>query len=866
MITERNEDLCSNPAYGLELAAIDSPSITTEVVRRFRNGMTTRELDAETASICAQLATHHSDYEWLAARVYVSDLHKRTPAELPAMIDAIVEAAPDRSYVRLSDEFVAIARRADPAIATRLDFRRDFHFRFFGYQTIARSYLLRPSAREKEQSTLLGDQLLERPQHLYMRIALGVFVCQPDGRGHEAADEVFAGRLADAFQFYDALSLQCVSNATPTMLNASTIVPQLSSCFQVATGDDLATLYDTLKSIALISKWSGGVSLWIHNVRAEGAPIRKTGGRSSGMKRYVKVLDDTQEYVDQGGNRKGAFAIYMGVEHDDIFTFLALGRLKGEEALKELNSPNLKYALWIPDLFMEALVAQLENDARVEAGGLNDPTAGDWYLFCPDTAPGLHLVYGEAYRELYGRYVAEKRYRRRVKAGDIILEAYRTWTQTGVPYVLFKDSFNRNSNMQNVATICSSNLCCEVAIPSWSAFDAPDFARFHPGNDPTKGEFGVCNLAAICLESFLAESPDAGEDPTRLRHSLRLGVLEPLIWLDFAGIIEAAALETRALNRVIDLNFYPSEECRRSNRRHRPIGIGIMGLADVLARLRLVYGSPEARGVARAIAAVVYYGAVLESTRLAEIEGPYETFAGSPISQGRLQPDLWAETGHLESGWEEEVERLTGGAITAADWFDLRARARRGVRNAYLTAYMPTATTSNIVGQNECFEPFTSNIYTRNTQAGEFIVANRHLMTELGELELWDDQMRRDILTAGGSVQGISRIPLDVRRRYRTAREIHPSLVILMAKAMAPFVCQSMSMNLFLDEPDLPKILRFLIEGWQAGLKTGLYYCHTKPATGSQKTSVRDTAGPAATVATDAACSADDGSCTVCSV
>lgn len=885
MITERNEDLRSSPVYGAELVAIDSPAITAEVVRRFRNGMTTRELDAETAAICIQRATRHSDYEWLAARIYVSDLQKRTPAALSAMIDAIYRAAPDRESVRLSDEFIAIVRRAAARVDAHLDARRDYRLRFFGYQTIARSYLLRPSSR-REESSLLDSQLMERPQHLYMRVALGIFVCQADGRGHEAPEDLFAARLAAAFQFYDALSLQCVSNATPTMLNTSTLVPQLSSCFQLATGDDLPTLFDTVKSAALISKWSGGVSLWLHNVRAEGAPIRKTGGRSSGIKRYVKILNEVQLYVDQGGNRPGAFAAYLALDHDDIFTFLAIARLKGEEAVKALNAPDLKYAIWVPDLFMEALEAQIANDERVAAGGENDPAAGDWYLFSPDQAPGLHLVYGEDYRRLYGRYVAEKRYRRRVKAGDLVLEAHRTWSQVGVPYVLFKDHINRKSNMRNVAPICSSNLCCEITIPSWSDFDAPAFAAFNKGNDPAKGEFGVCNLAAVCLESFLGAGPAPAPAPAstaegqpeplaqpRARRFCGVGEMEkwdiegvprreaedktasPLslspprsespdpvsVSVNFAGIIGAAGLETRVLNRVIDLNYYPSDECRRSNRRHRPIGVGIMGLADVIARLGLVYGSREAAGLARAIAAAVYYGAMCESARLAETEGPYESFEGSPISEGKLQPDLWVEAGHLGPGWEDEVERLTGGVIKASDWAELRARCRRGVRNAYVTAYMPTATTSNMVGQNECFEPFTSNIYTRRTLAGEFFIVNRHLMAELTELGLWDEQMRRDILAAAGSVQAIERIPADVRRRYRTAREIHPSFVIRMAAAMAPFVCQSLSMNLFLNEPDLPKILRFLFEGWRAGLKTGMYYCHTKPAAGSQKTSVRDT-------------------------
>jgi ribonucleoside-diphosphate reductase alpha subunit len=823
-ITARNEELRSNPAYGPELRGINSPAITAEVVRRFRNGMTTRELDSETVATCVDRCTESSDYEWLAARICVSDLHKRTPAAMPAVVDALVAAAPCRAAVRLSDEFIAIVRRAADAIAGKLDAGRDYRLRYFGLQTVENSYLLRQAAEGRPDKGAVA----ERPQHLYMRVALGIFVCQPDGRGHEADEDVFARRLAQAFAYYDALSLQLVSNATPTMLNAGTTVPQLSSCFQLATGDDLRAIFDTFESAGMISKWSGGVSLWLHNVRAEGAPIRKTGGRSSGVKHVVKIFNEIQRYVDQGGNRPGAFAVYLSVDHDDVFTFLRMARIKGEDAFRPFSAPDLKYALWVPDLFMEALAAQLANDARAAADpAANDPAAGDWYLFSPDTAPGLHLAYGDEYRALYARYVAEGRARRRVKAGDIVAEAFATWTQVGVPYWLFKDNINRKSNMCNVGPICSSNLCCEITIPSWSAFDAGAFERFHPDNG-AGGETGVCNLAAICLESFVVAGGAAGGET-----------------LDFANIANAAALEARALNRVIDLNHYPNEEGRRSNRRHRPIGIGVMGLADVLARLGVAYGSREALALARGAAAAVYYGAMRESCRLAEAEGPYETFAGSPVSKGKIQPDLWVEAGNLSGDWAREVEEATGGFLRPGDWADLRARAARGVRNAYVTAYMPTATTSNIVGQNECFEPYTSNLYPRKTLAGEFMIVNRHLMRRLASLGLWDEEMRREVLAAGGSVQGIARVPAEVRRLFRTAREIHPSLVIRMAKSMAPFVSQSMSMNLFLSEPSLPKIIRFLDEGWREGLGTGVYYVHLAPATGSQKTSVVVTTGPA---------------------
>jgi ribonucleoside-diphosphate reductase alpha chain len=825
-ITERNEGLCSG-AYGPELA-LDCPAITAQVVRRFRNGMTTADLDAETAAICISLATHHSDYEWLAARMIANTLHKRVPLTADGMVEALLK----RETMRLSGEYAGIVRRAAPAINERMVLQRDYRFRYFGWQTMARSYLLRPGARQKG-SMFLDQELMELPQQLYMRVALGVFVCQPDGRGHEAPGDLFDQRLQAAFRFYDFLSLQKVSNATPTMVNAGTVVQQLSSCFQLAAADDLSALYRTVKHAAEISKWSGGISIWLHGMRAEGSLIRKTGGLTTGVKRYLRVLNDTQLYVDQGGSRNGAFAVYLGVDHDDIFTFLRVARPKGEEALANLNSPNMKYALWVPDAFMRALVAQLEAAERAEKGvpQPGDDHAGDWHLFSPDEAPGLHLVWGAEYDTRYAQYVAEGRYRRRVKASDVIAEAFKTWGQAGTPYVLYKDTINRKSNLKNVAPICSSNLCTEVLLPSWNKNDSAEFAKFHPDN-ALGGEYGVCNLAAICLESFvLGDRIEAGESWANC--------------FDYACLGEAVSLEVRALNRVIDLNYYPTAECRRSNQRHRPIGIGIMGLADVLARFRLIYGSPEAQAFARGVSAAVYFHALGESCDLAVREGSYASYAGSPVSQGILQPDMWVDGGELGNNWENTIEVFTGGYLKPKHWANLRARCEEGVRNGYVTAYMPTVTTSNVAGQNECFEPFTSNLYTRKTGAGEFVVVNRHLMAELTALGLWDEPMRRAVLAAGGSVQDNPRIPPEVQQRYRTAREIHPTLVVRMAAAMAPFVCQSMSLNLFLDEPNLPKILRFMVESWRAGLK-GQYYVHTAPAAGTQMSSVANIARPQA--------------------
>lgn len=831
-ITERLDNLCSDE-YGDILAAVETPLITARVADRVRCGMTTRALDEETAAICAQMASHHTDYGRLAARIHVSDFHKRTPADIMAITTAL-------GGERLSEEYAAIVRRASVEINEALDFSRDYRFQMFGWQTIARRYLMRVGGPCTVESTLQDTQVAERPQHLYMRTALGIFVCQPDRNGHLAPDDVFAQRLRYAFQFYDALSLHLVSNATPTILNSATRWPQLSSCFQMPAPDDLSGLMDTVKSLAMCSKWSGGCSVWLHGMRAAGSRIKSTGGESSGIRRYVKVIHEVQQWVDQGGNRPGAFAVYLSVDHDDIFTLLSMARVKGEDALKSINAPRLKYALWIPDDFMETLVEALEN-----------PDKGDWYLFSPDEAPGLHLVWGDEYKALKARYIAEGRYRRCVKVRTIIDEVFKTWSQVGTPYILFKDAINRKSNMQNVAPICSSNLCAEITIPCWAGEDVDVFKKFHPGN--TEGEHAVCNLAAVCLGSFVK---------TRAVGS-RLSDM-----FDFAGVAAAAGMEVRVLNRVIDVSFYPTPEGKRSNRRHRPVGVGIMGLADALAMMGIAWGSLASRRFARGVSAAVYWGALSASCDLAATDGPYETYEGSPISQGLLQPDLWVREGKLEENWESEVFDVTGGVIDSRKWAALRESAKRGVRNAYVTAYMPTATTSGIVGQNESFEPFTSNVYPRTTLSGEFMIVNQYLQSELSGAGLWTESIRRSVLSAGGSIQEIPEIPDEIKLRSRTAREIHPQRIVQMAAAMAPFICQSMSLNLFLKEADLPSILGFLLSGWRAGLKTGLYYMHTQPAAGTQKTSVRPVIEPSPPPEPEigpTTCSGDAG-CTSCAL
>lgn len=791
-ITDRNRELLNR---GTKPLAVLVDAITIEVIKKFINGISTRELDALTSSICLGEMSKHGDYATLAARILASDMHKRTSPDMYGAMLKLVESVPEGNLTRFSQNLIDFVKKHNDEINAVVNHDNDFNFSHFGLTTLIRGYCMRSRSRTEENPFRDTDPI-ERIQHLYMRVALGVFMhaCKDACECKDTRSDKEC--LQSAFEFYKALSSFKVSNATPTLLNSGTILPQMSSCFQIPTGDSMNALADTLKDTIMAGKMSGGVSIWLHSVRAKTAHINTSGGESSGIAKYIKVLDTTQGWVNQGGNRPGAFAVYLQPDHDDIYEFLKIARLKSDEATRGESAPNLKYALWVPDLFWEILIAEI--------GGTG---SGDWHLFSPDKAPGLHLVYGEEYRALRERYISEGRYRRIVKASDIIREAFLTWSQTGVPYVLNKDHINKKSNFKNVAPICSSNLCCEITIPSWCEEDSHEFAKFNPGN--THAEIGVCNLATICLASHLKTD----------------GII---VMPDYDSIAAATRLEVRALNAIIDRNHPSTEAGARSNRRHRPIGIGMMGLANVCAAMKIPWYSKEALAIARKIAAVMYYNAVSESCELAKKHGPYATFAGSPMSFGILQPDMWVAEGHL-SHWEEEVADV----VTQQQWKDLRADVRIcGVRNSQLIALPPTATTGVIVGQNESIEPFMSNVFTRKTLVGEATMVNQHLIDALSEIGLWNDDMRKSIIAAGGSIQDIATIPENIRGLFKTAREMHPCTIVKMNKAVAPFVCQSMSMNIFVKEPNLPLLLRVLTDAWKEGLKTGMYYYHTAPASG----------------------------------
>ncbi len=582
---------------------------------------------------------------------------------------------------------------------------------------------------------------------------------------------LWSNDLPRAFETYDLLSTKAFTHATPTLFNAGTPRQQLSSCFLLSMADDsIAGIYKTLGDCAAISKYAGGIGLHVHNVRARGSLIRGTNGQSNGLVPMLRVFNNTARYVDQGGGkRNGSFAVYLEPWHADVEDFLKMKLNTGSE---EERARDLFYALWIPDLFME----------RVEADG-------QWTLFCPNEAPGLAEVWGDKFNELYTRYEREGRGRKQVSAQKLWFSMLDSQMETGTPYILFKDACNRKSNQQNLGTIKSSNLCTEIIEYS----------------SPT--ETAVCNLASLALPAFVVK--DASGKPA----------------YDYQALMKATRVAIRNLNRVININYYPTPETERSNMRHRPVGLGVQGLADVFAMLKLAWDDTAAEEVNQLIFEYMYYAAVDESAALAEVEGSYETFAGSPASEGRLQPDLWGITPITE----------TRGTL---DWAALRARAGRGLRNSLLIAPMPTASTSQILGYNECFEPFTTNIYTRRTLAGEFVIVNKHLMRELMERGIWSEALKQKIVAMNGSVQEIAEIPDEIKPVYKTSWELKQRTLIDMAAARGAFICQSQSLNLFVADPTYSKLTSMHFYSWKKGLKTGCYYLRTKAPVSAQKFTV----------------------------
>ena len=718
-------------AHGLSVKA---DGLAQQVLSQIYDGVKTTELDELTSQLAANLYTSHLDWGTLAARIAISNHHKKTDGNFATVMLRLGAGI-------IHPKILALCADSEKAaqIEAAIDYKRDYDIDYFGFKTLERSYLL------KDADLVIR----ERPQHLWMRVALALW-----------SDD-----LPKAFRTYDLLSTKKFTHATPTLYSSGTPRQQLSSCFLIAMDSDSITgIFKTLGDCANISKYAGGIGLHCHNIRARGSGIRGTNGVSDGIMPMLRVFNNTARYVNQGGRRSGSFAIYLEPWHADIEDFL---KLKLNTGVEEERARDLFYALWISDLFME----------RVEQGG-------EWSLFCPDECPGLADVWGDDFRALYAKYESEGKARKRVSAQKLWFLILDAQMETGTPYLCYKDAANGKSNQQNLGTIKSSNLCSEII--QYSSAD----------------ETAVCNLASLSLPSFVVSGR-----------------------FDFSELRRVTAVAVENLNRVIDINYYPTVETERSNMRHRPVGLGVQGLADVFASLKMDWELPAAAELNQRIFEHMYYAAVEESARLAELQGSYSSFAGCPASQGKLQPDLW------------KVVPLTekDGSL---DWTALRVKAAKGLRNSLLIAPMPTASTSQILGNNECFEPFTSNLYTRRTLAGEFIIINKYLMAELVEAGIWSEDMKQQIVARNGSVQGIAGIPVEIQGRYKTAWEMKQRVLIDMAAARGAFIDQSQSLNLFVADPNYAKLTSMHFYAWKAGLKTGCYYLRTKTPVMAQKFTV----------------------------
>ena len=755
-------------SYGLDPSFVEPVEVAKKVIEGLYDGVSTLDLDNLAAEIAATMTVKHPDYAKLAARIAISNLHKTTSKSFSNTMKRLytyVDPKTGENAPLVSKETYGIVKAHAATLDSNIIYDRDFSYDYFGFKTLERSYLMK-----------IDGKIVERPQHMLMRVAVGI-------HGND---------IEKAIETYNLLSEKWFTHATPTLFNAGTPKPQLSSCFLLTMKDDsIDGIYDTLKQTAKISQSAGGIGLSIHNVRAKGSYIKGTGGVSNGIVPMLRNFDMTARYVDQGGGkRKGSFAIYMEPWHADIFDFLDLKKNHGKE---ELRARDLFYALWISDLFMK----RVENNE-------------EWTLFCPNEAPGLAECYGEEFERLYEKYEKEGKGRKTVKAQDLWFEVLESQIETGTPYMLYKDAANKKSNQKNLGTIKSSNLCTEII-----EYTAPD-------------EVAVCNLASLALPKFVNE--ETGK-------------------YDFQALYDVTYVATKNLNKVIDVNYYPVEEAKNSNMRHRPIGLGVQGLADAFILMRMPFDSPEARKLNKDIFETIYYAAMTASKDLAKVEGPYETFKGSPVSKGIFQYDMWGVT--PDSGlW---------------DWDNLKKEVKKhGVRNSLLVAPMPTASTSQILGNNECFEPYTSNIYTRRTLSGEFIIVNKHLMKDLIELGLWNDNMKNKLIAAKGSVQAIPEIPQKIKDLYKTVWEISQKTIIEMSADRGAYICQSQSLNIHIQDPNFGKMTSMHFYAWKKGLKTGMYYLRSRAAadaiqfTVDKASAATPTAAQLEQKAADMACSIDN--------
>jgi ribonucleoside-diphosphate reductase alpha chain len=744
-ITARIQKLC----YGFS-DLVSPTSVAMKVIEGIYEGVTTSELDNLAAEVSASMTTRHPDYALLASRISVSNLHKDTKKSFTETMNDLylyVNPKTGKKAPMIADDVIKIIRKNSEILDSTIIYDRDFSYDYFGFKTLERSYLLR-----------INGQIAERPQHMLMRVSIGI---------HK--DDIEA-----AINTYELMSQKFFTHATPTLFNAGTPKPQMSSCFLLSMKEDsIDGIYDTLKQCAKISQSAGGIGLSIHDVRATGSYIRGTNGVSNGIVPMLRVFNDTARYVDQGGGkRKGSFAIYLEPWHADVFDFLDLRKNHGKE---EMRARDLFFALWTPDLFMQ----------RVKEDG-------QWTLMCPNECPGLADAYGADFEKLYTKYEKQGKGRKTIAARELWSHVVESQIETGTPYMLYKDACNEKSNQKNLGTIRSSNLCTEIL-----EYTAPD-------------EVAVCNLASIALPMFINEETNA---------------------FDHEKLFNITKAITRNLNKVIDRNYYPVAEAKNSNMRHRPIGLGVQGLADTFIKLRLPFDSDEAKALNSDIFETIYFASLTSSCEIAKEEGAYQSYEGSPISQGIFQFNMWgAKEEELSGRWA---------------WDELRSMIKdHGVRNSLLLAPMPTASTSQILGNNECFEPYTSNIYTRRVLSGEFVVVNKHLLLDLVQLGLWNDEMKNEIIKANGSIQGIDSIPDNIKAIYKTVWEIKMKDIIDMSADRGRFIDQSQSLNLFIDQPNMGKITSMHFYAWEKGLKTGMYYLRTKAATQAIQFTVQKQAKP----------------------
>ena len=739
-ITARIKKLC----YSLN-PLVDPVRVSMRVIEGLYDGVTTSELDNLAAEVSATMTTSHPDYATLAARISVSNLHKNTKksfSETMADLYNYVNPRTGKKAPLLSDEVYKVIKKNAEKLDSTIIYNRDFNYDYFGFKTLERSYLLR-----------LNGVVVERPQHMLMRVSVGIHYDDLDS----------------AIETYNLMSKKFFTHATPTLFNSGTPKPQLSSCFLLTMKEDsIDGIYDTLKQTAKISQSAGGIGLSIHNVRSTGSYISGTNGTSNGIVPMLRVFNDTARYVDQGGGkRKGSFAIYIEPWHSDIFDFLDLKKNHGKE---EMRARDLFYAMWIPDLFMK----------RVESNE-------DWTLMCPNECPGLYDCHSEEFEKLYLNYEKEGKGRKTIKARELWEKILESQIETGTPYMLYKDACNRKSNQKNLGTIRSSNLCTEILEYT------------------SKDEIAVCNLASIALPMFIKNNS-----------------------FDHKELFNVTKRVTKNLNKVIDRNYYPVKEAENSNFRHRPIGLGVQGLADAFIKLRMPFTSDEAKALNQDIFETIYYAALTASMEEAQRDGTYKSYKGSPISKGEFQHNMWGVKDEDLSGrW---------------DWAKLRKDIKKnGVRNSLLVAPMPTASTSQILGNNECFEPYTSNIYTRRVLSGEFIVVNKHLLEDLVKLGLWNEELKQELMKANGSIQHIDFIPQNIKDLYKTVWELSMKDIIDMARHRGYFIDQSQSLNLFMEGATMAKLTSMHFYAWKSGLKTGMYYLRTKSAVDAIKFTLDNT-------------------------